>query len=106
MNNLSDDKFINAINEMINGDPAIRSLFEGLTPRQASYRYYSHKGSRDQYFYTTQKINHKGKKRYLSGIYRYLSSKKTWKLIESSVAGHAKKKDAMARALKKWKAKE
>lgn len=91
---------------MINGDPAIRSLFESLTPRQASYRYYSNKGSRDQYFYTVNKISHKGKKRYLSGIYRYLSSKKSWKLIESSVAGHAKKRDAMKRAWKKQQAME
>jgi len=71
---------------------------------QARYRYYkSHNKSnksraKDQYFYTTQKINHKGQPRYVSGVYRYQATDKS--LTPKLQAGHAKKKDAMARAEK------
>src|SRR3990167_2200393 len=59
-----------------------------------SYRYVARDGSKDRYFYTTKKINHKGKPRYVAGIYRYISSKKQYKLVKS--AGFAKKYKAIA----------
>ena len=61
-----------------------------------SYRYSTREGSKDRYFYTTQKVNHKGSPRYVAGIYRYISSKKHFKMVKSS--GWAKKYKAIAKA--------
>ena len=73
---------------------------EGFFRPSASYIYFRRPGSEDQYFYTPKKINHKGSLRYVSGIYRYLKSKKVLKLLASTVAGNAKKRDAIIRAQK------
>ena len=80
------------LNRMIANDPALSSLF----PQSANYYYYSRKGSKDEYFYTVNKINHKGHLRYVAGIYRYLKTRKALKLVRS--AGFSKKKTAMSRA--------
>lgn len=62
---------------------------------QPRYRYYTRAGSRDRYFYTVEKIDHNGKPRYVAGIYRYMSSKKIWKLVKrSGFAKRYKAKDA------------
>lgn len=69
-----------------------------------SYLYYTSKNTantsraQDQYFYSTEKNSHKGRVVYVSGVYRYNASKKEWKAMKT--AGHAKKKDAIARAKK------
>ncbi len=76
---------------------------QALLPQSASYRYYQGK-NKDQYFYTTEKMNHKGNQRYVVGVYRYLKSKKQWKCMKHKV-GFAKKKLAMAAAYK-WYQKE
>src|SRR3990167_5493981 len=72
----------------------------GSSPK---YRYFARDGSKDRYFYTTEKINHNGKPRYVAGIYRYMKTKKVFKLIKSS--GFAKKYRAIA-AAGAYKAKE
>jgi len=74
----------------------IAEHFPNMFTRQASYYYYTDGHSKNRYFYTTQKINHKGKMRYVSGVYRYLKGKKQW--VPRKLAGSAKKKRAMARA--------
>jgi len=63
-----------------------------------NYRYYQDK-KKNRYFYTTKKINHKGKPRYVAGIYRYLKTKEQWVLRKQ--VGFAKKRMAIAWASKK-----
>lgn len=65
----------------------------GSSPK---YRYMTRDGSKDRYFYTTEKINHNGKPRYVAGIYRYLKSRNVFKMVKSS--GFAKKYRAIAAA--------
>lgn len=86
------------ITRIFNDIPEVRAMLENITPSQVSYRYYSKKGSKDRFFWTTKKINHKGNPRYVSGIYRYLKSKNMFKLVNT--AGFAKKKKAKVRSLK------
>ena len=71
----------------------------GFVTSSPRYLYYGGTGkhSMDRYFYTTRKITHKSRKRYVAGIYRYFKTKKQWKLLFTS--GYAKKRMAMARAL-------
>lgn len=82
----------------------LQDLFASLMPKQASYRYYvptkpaNASRAKDKYFYTTSKVSHKGYGRFLSGVYRYNASKREW--VAMKKAGHAKKKDAIARAYK------
>ena len=87
------------LENIINSDPVLRNLFTTRTP---SYRYFHHKGRQDRYFWTTEPVKHNGKMRYASGIYRYLTTKKAFRLTQASY--HAKRKDAKARALKLWEA--
>ncbi len=81
----------------INSNPVLRQFFAMRTP---SYRYFSHKGSKDQYFWTTEAVKHNGKLRFASGIYRYLKSRQRYKLTHEVY--QAKRKAAKARALKLW----
>ena len=76
----------------------VNRIFQNLMPRSPSYRYVARNGSKDRYFYTTEKINHKGSPRYVAGIYRFISSKKVFKLVKQ--AGFAKKYKAIAAATK------
>ena len=69
-------------------------MLTSVMPQQANYYYFTHKGSKDQYFYTTRKIEHKGNQRYVAGIYRYIKTKNALKLVRKS--GFAKKKKAIA----------
>jgi ABC-type Zn uptake system ZnuABC Zn-binding protein ZnuA len=71
-----------------------------FTTTSPAYRYFSHRGNNDRYFWTTETVRHNGKPRYASGIYRYLKTKNQYKLTHE--AYHAKRKDAKARALKLW----
>lgn len=88
MNNLSE-----AITQAINSIPEVRALF----PSTPTYHYYS-KENKDRYFWTTEKCNHKGSKKYVAGIYRYLKTSKRFKLVKR--AGFAKKYKAKERAIK------
>jgi len=91
------------LENIINSDPALRSLFT-ITTRTPSYRYFSHKGRKDQYFWTTESVRYKGKMRFASGIYRFLKTKSAYRLSQASY--HAKRKAAKARALKLWESQE
>lgn len=71
-------------------------LLNTAMPRSPRYRFYAREGSKDRYFYTTEKVNHNGKPRYVAGIYRYISSRKIFKMVKS--AGFAKKYKAIAAA--------
>ena len=65
-----------------------------------SFYYYSDGQTKNKYFYTTsKKLKNKDSKRtgYISGVYVYLKSKKIFKARQKK--SHAKKKDAIARAL-------
>lgn len=77
-------------------DAGILDIF--TTSRQPSWKYYQIKGTKDMAFYTSEKANHKGKPRYISGIYKYKKGEKAW--IPRKQAGHAKKRAAIARARK------
>jgi len=81
--------------KLIESDPTLRALF---TVRQPAYRYFRQLPCQDQYFWTVEPIKYKGKLRYASGIYKYIASKKSFKLTQARY--HAKRKDAKARA---WK---
>lgn len=74
---------------------AFGDMFSCSSP---SYRYYQDK-KKNKYFYTTKKINYKGKPRYVAGIYRYLKTKQQWVLRKQ--VGFAKKRMAIAWAEKK-----
>ncbi len=87
------------LENIINSDATLRGLFTTRTP---SYRYFHHKGSEDQYFWTTEAVRHNGKMRFASGIYRYRKTKKAFRLTQASY--HGKRKDAKTRALKLWEA--
>lgn len=83
MNTMSDE--VNRIfQRLAASDP---NLFRSF--RRPNYRYYVRPGSKDQYFYTTEKVNHKGKPRYVAGIYRFLKSRNALKLVKRS--GFAKR---------------
>jgi hypothetical protein len=86
---------MNSVTEMCNrfiqNDPSLRNAF-----RSPRYRYYCRGDSRDRYFWTTEKVNHKGKSRYAAGIYRFLKTRKAFKLVKR--AGFAKRYKAEAAA--------
>lgn len=98
MNNIT--RIVNqAIAEQANADPEFKRMLNVAFPRSPSYRYMTREGSKDRYFWTTEKINHKGSPRYVAGVYRYLKVKKVFKLVKQS--GFARKYKAVDRA-KKW----
>jgi len=80
-------------NDLIKNEPEMRMLFN---TRRHSYMYYSRKGSKDRYFYTIRKVEHKGSQKYVAGIYRYIKSKNILKIVKK--AGFGKKKTAMEKA--------
>ena len=82
----------------------LNRFYADMMGRQVNYRYYGDRQPADQYFYTTEKINHKGSLKYTAGIYRYLKSKKSWKLVKQ--VGFAKKKKAIEWARKTYEAKK
>lgn len=88
---------MNEVAKVINDIPELKQFYS--SPR---FRYYTNKKTKDQFFYTVEKINHNGKPRYVAGIYRYLKTRKVYKM--TGEVGFAKKKDAMARAYKFYKA--
>ena len=67
--------------------------------RQPNYRYFPI--GKDEYFWTTEPLKHKGKKRFASGVYRYLKTKKQWKLTNERY--HVRRRDAKARAYKMYR---
>lgn len=82
----------NIINRLAQDDPTW-GRFLARTP---AYRYFHKRGSKDCYFWTTQKVRHNGKLQFASGIYKYLKTKNALKLTQEHY--HAKRKDAKARA--------
>lgn len=86
------------LQKFFNNNPELRAML----PQQANYTYWKNKQTQDMYFYTTHRIYRKGKPRFVSGVYRYIKTKKMWRHIKE--AGHAKKKDAIARAYRLFKA--
>ena len=81
----------------------VNRIFQSLMPKAPRWRYFSRPGSMDRYFYTLEKINCYGKLRYVAGIYRYMKTKKQWKMVKK--CGFAKKYKAKEAALA-YKAKE
>lgn len=83
-----DEPFKSTITKVIQDSPVLSGIF-GCSP---DYTYWTdNKGNR--WFYTKEKIEHNGKLRYVAGKYRYLKSKKMFKLV--SKVGFAKKKFAI-----------
>ena len=77
-----------AIEKVICESPVLSQMFGG----SPAYTYWTdEKGN--QYFYTKEKIMHKGNMRYVAGKYRFLKTKKMYKLVKK--VGFAKKKDAI-----------
>lgn len=85
------------IGEMIEASPDLRELFSGFV--SPAYQYWED-GKKNRYFYTKEKIDHKGKARYVAGVYRYLKTKNQFKLVKS--VGFAKKKKAIQWAHDKY----
>lgn len=92
MNEITERKAMNFLNKM----------WSEMVGDSASYRYYSNRDSinkaraKDQYFYTVQRVNEKGRRGFGSGVYRANLSKGTLKRMRFTI--HVKKKDAIARA--------
>ena len=89
------NKFNNIIAQLVQDDPSSPwGRFLSVSP---TYRYFYRRGSKDRYFWTTQTVQHNGKPRYVSGIYKYLKTFNALKLTQRH--HHAKRADAKARAL-------
>jgi len=86
------------INRLAQSDPTWGKYIS----RQPRYRYFPARGSRHEYFWTTEPVNHQGRPRYASGIYRFVKSKQHYKLTNAKY--HARRRDAKARALQLWEA--
>ena len=74
-------------------------------PRSPRWRYYGKRWAlgwdpSNLYFYTTQTVGRPP--RYMSGVYRYIKTRGLW--VARQERGHAKRKDAKARALKLYTA--
>ena len=80
--------------DLVKDDPSWLKIF----PRSPSYRYFYRKGKKDRYFWTIKPVNHNNKRRYVSGIYRFLKTRNVLKA--TNLKYHARRKDAKARALK------
>ena len=83
----------NIINRLALEDPSWRQFLR----RQPNYRYFPIKGNNDQFFWTTEPIKHNGRKRFASGIYKFVKTRSLFRL--TNVHYHARRKDAKARAL-------
>ena len=90
------DEMVKDIEQAFND--IVRRVFPEFCVRTPGYRYFSR--GKDRYFWTTETVTHGGKPRYASGIYRYLKTKKQYKLTQPRY--HAKRKDAKTRALDLW----
>lgn len=73
----------------------------GLFTKQAGYTYFTDGYTKHEYFYNTHKILHKGKLRYVAGIYRYVTYKQI--LVPRYLVGFARKKLAIAWAVREVK---
>lgn len=82
----------------------LNRVYGEMTGGNVSWRYYGDRQPADKYFYTTEKINHKGKPRYVAGIYRYYKGKEQWKKVKQ--VGFAKKKRAIEWAREAWNKKK
>lgn len=83
---------------------ALEVLGASYFRREANWKYFADKtNGTDRYFYTTEKVIHKGRPRYVAGIYRYLKTKDVYKLVKQ--VGFAKKKRAIKWALEAYRKK-
>jgi hypothetical protein len=64
---------------IINSHP---DLVRALARRQPSYRFYQDRATQSRYFYTTERIKHGQGMKYVAGIYRYLKTRKAYKLVK------------------------
>ena len=87
------------IEQVMRDYPDLYRALQKVCPRSPSYRYFCRPGSKDRYFWTTEKINHNGRPRFVAGIYRYLKTRKQFKLIKR--VGFAKRYKAKEWALDK-----
>lgn len=62
-----------------------------------NYRYFKDK-KKNMYFWTTKPMIENGKKRFISGVYRYFKGEKCWRAKKKVF--HAKRNKAKARAYK------
>lgn len=83
------------LNEFINSE--LGYLFQEITPRTPSFRYFSDK-KKNRYFWTTEPTLIEGKKRFTSGVYRYFKTKKQFHLKKR--VNHATRTGAKKRALR------
>jgi hypothetical protein len=79
------------------GKRKLLELWDQVVGTQPNYLYWSDKKG-NQYFHTTEKVNHNGKPRYASGIYRYFKKGNVYKARNLSY--HATKWRAVERAYK------
>ena len=86
--NKYDERFMEAMNKAVESCPELQRLFTS----SPAYTYWTDKKG-NQWFYTKEKIMHKGRMRYVAGKYRFLKTKKMYKLVKK--VGFAKKKDAI-----------
>ena len=82
-----------------NATKMLNQLLGQYLPKSASYRFFEDK-KRNKYFWTTERIEHLGKQRFVSGVYRYFKMKKHW--IAKKKVFHAKRNKAKARAYKMY----
>ncbi len=94
------DKVSQVVTDVINRLAQDDPTWGRFLTKSPAYRYYHHRGNKDQYFWTTDAVQHNGKLRFASGIYRYIKTQKAWKLTKQHY--HAKRKDAKVRAYQLW----
>ena len=75
----------------------LNQLLQQYMPRSPHYRYFQD-AKKNMYFWTTEPMQHKGRKRFVSGVYRYYKTKKCW--IAKKKVYHAKRYKAKERALR------
>ncbi len=75
----------------------LNQLIRQSMPRSPNYRYFQD-AKQNRYFWTTESLEHEGKKRFVSGVYRYFKGKKHW--IAKKKIYHAKRNKAKERALR------
>jgi len=83
-----DSRFQEAISKVIQESPVLSQAFGG----SPAYTYWEDR-KKNQWFYTKEKIMHKGRMRYVAGKYRFLKTKGQYNLVKR--VGFAKKKDAI-----------
>ncbi len=92
------NKFENVMTQALNEHPEVKRMLASIMPRSPRYRYLAREGSKDRYFWTTEKINHNGKPKWVAGIYRHLKSRNAFKLVKRAGFARRYKAEAAAKA--------